>query len=149
MMRRAATLLVLSSLLALGCKRPQVGTDAGEGTAPRAAASPSAPPAPAMDLSGKWECLWNVAGGSGSETWMLIQEGEAVRVTLSGKDPGGRYTGAMTGAFRNSRLDLTFKYHDNTQGSMTLKASANGKILDGDSTRATSKVVSHYGCSRS
>jgi hypothetical protein len=114
----------------------------------KTADKPAAAPADALDLSGKWECIWNVPGGSGAETWMLIQDGTAVRVTLTGKDPGGRYTGSMTGTATGRDVALAFEYHDKTKGTMQLKASANGKILDGDSTRAKGGTVSHYGCSR-
>ncbi|HEY4057905.1 MAG TPA: hypothetical protein VGM39_14925 [Kofleriaceae bacterium] len=116
--------------------------------APPPVAAPAPPVEPALDLSGKWECLWTDSDAQGSEMWMVMNDGESFNVTLTGRDPGGRYTGSVTGTVKNRALELAFKYMDGTRGTMKLVASKNGLILDGNSTRAKGGAVSHYGCSR-
>lgn len=77
-----------------------------------------------------------------------MQDGDSVTVTLRGSDPGGRYSGSMTGTISDRNLELTYKYHDGTRGKMSLRVSANGKVLDGESVRASAKArPQHYACS--
>jgi hypothetical protein len=140
-------------LAVLGCGLALMGCrlKSDPAATPTAAAPVVAPVAtPALDVSGRWECMWNLRDGNGVELWTLMQDGQGIRVTLSGRDPGGRYTGSMTGQIKDRDVRLDYRYHDGTHGTMTLKASANGKVLDGESRRANPKAVpQHYACSRS
>ncbi len=78
-----------------------------------------------------------------------MQDGASITITLRGTDPGGSYTGSMTGTIGGRSLALSYKYNDGTRGTMNLKASANGKVLDGESVRAADKATpQHYACSR-
>lgn len=151
-MHRAAALVLLGALAIAfpGCNKRERADKAGA-TASVAAVSASAtpPPAePAVDVSGKWECSWTVAGASGTETWNMFQDGASLRATFTGRDPGGGYSGSMTGTIENRKIELFYKYTEGIQGTISAKVSANGKAIDGDETRADSKVVSHYGCNR-
>ena len=55
----------------------------------------------------------------------------------------------MKGTLTGRDLELSYKFNDGTRGTMKLKASANGKVLDGESTRAAAGArPQHYACSR-
>src|SRR3954471_13271410 len=82
--------------------------------------SPVAAAGPAADISGKWECMWNVPDGNGSETWMLMQDDGAIRITLTGHDPGGLYTGSATGTIKDRQVELAYKYQDGVSGTLTM-----------------------------
>jgi hypothetical protein len=152
-MNRAASLVLVASLAVVcaACNKREA-TDktaavASASAAPRAS-SPPPPSEPAVDVSGKWDCSWAAPTVSGTETWNMFQDGESVRATFTGRDPGGGYAGSMTGTFKNRQLELSYKYTEGITGTISAKVSANGKAIDGEETRATSKVISHYGCNR-
>lgn len=78
-----------------------------------------------------------------------MQDGTSITVTLRGTDPGGSYTGSMTGTVSGRSLALSYKYNDGIRGTMNLKASANGQVLDGESVRSGEKgTPQHYACAR-
>jgi hypothetical protein len=133
-------------LFAVACSNNK--TEPPKQTEPPKPTEPAKPVATAVDLSGKWECIWNVPDGDGSETWMLMQEGTAVRATLSGKDPGGKYSGTLTGTFDGKTLTGTSVIERNIKATVKMTLSANGKLLDGESKTAEGGTTSRYGCSR-
>jgi len=151
-MNRAAAFVFLGALAMASstCNKRERAEKAGA-TASAAAVSASAattPAEPPIDVSGKWECSWTVSGASGTETWNMFQDGASLRATFTGRDPGGGYSGSMTGTIENRKIELFYKYTEGIQGTISARVSANGKAIDGDETRAESKVVSHYGCNR-
>lgn len=162
-MNRRVWIVVLSGLV-VACRSsdtttknppPLSGTATATATAAGSldtpmSASPSLPAATVVDdLSGRWDCVWNLPGGSGDESWTLMQDGTSITITLRGRDPGGSYTGSMTGTISGRSLALSYKFNDGVRGTMSLKASANGKVLDGESVRASPKArPQHYACSR-
>jgi hypothetical protein len=116
---------------------------------PPVVASPVAPPAPSVDLSGQWECSFGGRGFRGSETWTVTQQGTSLDVLLSGRDPGGRYGGTMTGQVLGSQVQLAYSFHDGTRGTMALVVAENATLLDGESRRANPDALpAHYSCSR-
>jgi hypothetical protein len=154
-MKRHAWILALSGLVACRGSDPASSPPpSGSGSAARGSAgTPSAPAATAApvieDLSGRWACTWDLADGSGDESWTLMQDGTSITVSLRGRDPGGSYSGSMTGTINGRSLELSYKFNDGTKGTMSLKASANGKVLDGESVRASAKArPQHYACAR-
>jgi hypothetical protein len=152
-----ALLIVALCGLAVACgssnetkKSPSSSTGSATGSANVATPAPTpAAPAANADLSGRWGCSWNLPGASGDESWTLMHDGTSINVTLRGKDPGGRYTGSMTGTITDRKLELAYTYNDGTRGTMSLKVSANGKVIDGESVRASAKATpQHYACAR-
>ena len=151
-MNRAASLALLGVLAIsfAACNRREATdkTAAASASAPARASAAPPPAEPAVDVSGKWDCSWTVPSASGTETWNMFEDGESIRATLTGRDPGGYYAGSMTGTIKNRQLELSYKYTEGIQGTISAKVSANGKAIDGDQTRATAKVISHYVCNR-
>jgi hypothetical protein len=151
-MIRAATLVLLGVLVTSGaaCNKREATDKAAAVASPASARASAVPPPaePAVDVSGKWDCSWTAPSVSGTETWNMFEDGESLRATLTGRDPGGYYAGSMTGTIKNRQLELSYKYTEGIQGTISAKVSANGKAIDGDETRATSKVISHYVCNR-
>ncbi len=151
-MKRHAWILLVSGLV-VACHSSDKASPPPPSPAPTAAGSAAAPapaPAPVLDdLSGRWACAWEVPDGSGDESWTLMQDGASISVTLRGNDPGGSYTGSMNGTITGRSLELSIKRGGKVRGTITLKASANGKVLDGVTVPARKDAVpQHYACTR-
>ena len=117
--------------------------------APVTVTAPAGKPAPSVDLSGRWDCTWNTPDAGGTETWILIHDGSAVRVNFVGRDPGGQYAGTMTGTAKGNEVAFAYEYTEGIKGTTKMKYSKVGKMMIGDSLRATPDVVTRYSCARS